>query len=175
LAADVLEVVAISCAILLSYIHHYRSIRPSTLLTLFLSARSILGIARVRTLWLIPGETSKAIIFTVGFVLTLICLVFESSGKESIVATETEKPATPEPFSGFWKQVSFAWLSGTFRLGYSKVFSLDDLPDLDPQLDSEAVGHKLHSVWSKQGNACFYDICVGLSNVSSVIICRKQV
>lgn len=151
LAADILEVLALSGAIVLSYIHHCRSIRPSTILTLFLSARFLLGIARVRTLWLIPNETSKAGIFTTGFVLTAISLVFESAGKESIVITSTEKPATPEPFSGFWKQASFAWLAGTFRLGYSKVISVDDLPDLDPKLDSEAVGQKLQEVWSKQG------------------------
>lgn len=159
LAADVLEVVAISSAIVLSYIHHCRSIRPSTLLTLFLSARSLVGIARVRTLWLIPDETTKAIVFTIGFIFTLISLVFESSEKESIVIPETEKPATPEPFSGFWKQASFAWLAGTFRLGYSKVISVDDLPDLDPRLDTEVVAHRLQSVWSKQGNARFYDAC----------------
>ncbi|KAJ5450830.1 ABC transporter integral membrane type 1 [Penicillium cf. griseofulvum] len=153
LAADVLEVVAISSAIVLSYIHHCRSIRPSTLLTLFLSARSLVGIARVRTLWLIPDETTKAIVFTIGFIFTFISLVFESSEKESIVIPETEKPATPEPFSGFWKQASFAWLAGTFRLGYSKVISVDDLPDLDPRLDTEVVAHKLQSVWSmKQEN-----------------------
>ncbi|KAJ5492160.1 hypothetical protein N7453_010257 [Penicillium expansum] len=149
LAADVLEVVAISSAIVLS---------PSTLLTLFLSARSLVGIARVRTLWLIPDETSKAVVFTIGFVLTLISLVFESSEKESIVTPETEKPATPEPFSGFWKQASFAWLAGTFRLGYSKVISVDDLPDLDPRLDTETVRNELQSVWSKEGDARFYDI-----------------
>ncbi|KAJ5705884.1 hypothetical protein N7536_001573 [Penicillium majusculum] len=152
LAADVLEVVAISSAIVLSYIHHCRSIRPSTLLTLFLSARSLVGIARVRTLWPIPDETTKAIVFTIGFIFTLISLVFESSEKESIVIPETEKPATPEPFSGFWKQASFAWLAGTFRLGYSKVISVDDLPDLDPRLDTEVVAHRLQSVWSKQEN-----------------------
>ncbi|CAI7588489.1 unnamed protein product [Penicillium discolor] len=152
LAADVLEVVAISSAIVLSYIHHCRSIRPSTLLTLFLSARSLLGIARVRTLWLTPDETTKAIVFTIGFIFTLISLVFESSEKESIVTPETEKPATPEPFSGFWKQASFAWLARTFRLGYSKVISVDDLPDLDPRLDTEVVAHKVQSVWSKQEN-----------------------
>ncbi|OQE44692.1 hypothetical protein PENCOP_c002G03156 [Penicillium coprophilum] len=152
LAADVLEVVAIPSATVLSYIYHCRSIRPSTLLTLFLSTRFLLGIARVRTLWLIPDETSKAIIFTVGFVFTLFSLVLESSGKESLVIEGTEKPATPEPFSSLWKQASFAWLAGTFRLGYSKVISVDDLPDLDPRLNSEIVGHKLQSVWSKQGN-----------------------
>lgn len=109
----------------------------------------------MRTLWLIPDETSKAAIFTVGFICTVVSLVFESTGKESIVIKNTEKPATPEPFSGFWKQASFAWLAGTFRLGYSKVLSVDDLPDLDPHLDSEAVGQKLQKVWSNQGNTCF--------------------
>ncbi|KGO72305.1 ABC transporter, integral membrane type 1 [Penicillium expansum] len=99
-------------------------------------------------------------------------LLFESSEKESIVTPETEKPATPEPFSGFWKQASFAWLAGTFRLGYSKVISVDDLPDLDPRLDTETVGNKLQSVWSKEGDARFYDILIPRLFLSGFTFCQ---
>ncbi|KAL3428844.1 hypothetical protein BDV09DRAFT_190632 [Aspergillus tetrazonus] len=157
LPADILELLAIAAALVLSYIHHCRSIRPSTLLILFLSARSLLGIARVRTLWLIPRANRAAILFTAGFVATLLCAILESTGKTSSIvpARKTEKaiPATPEPFSGLWKRASFAWLSGTFRRGYVHVLSVDDLPQLDPVLDSEVVGERLEYIWATTGFA----------------------
>lgn len=90
-------------------------IRPSTLLVLFLSTRLLLGLARVRMLWLIPTATNAATLFTMGFVFTLLSIVIESTGKESSLAAATAKLATPEPFSGFWKRASFAWLAKTFR------------------------------------------------------------
>jgi hypothetical protein len=117
------------------------------LLVIFLSVRSLLGVARVRTLWLIPTLSSVATPFTLGFVCTLLSVIIESAGKESSLAASTTKPATPEPFSGFWKRVSFAWLAGTFRQGYAKVLSVHDLPDLDPQLDSQLVAQKLYRSW----------------------------
>ncbi|KAL4768016.1 P-loop containing nucleoside triphosphate hydrolase protein [Aspergillus nidulans var. acristatus] len=150
LAADVLGVVAIAGAGGLSYIHHCHSIRPSTLLALFLSARSLLTIARVRTLWLIGSATNEAIVLTLGLVFTICSVVLESLGKEASVVSTTLKPATPEPFSGFWKQASFAWLAGTFYQGYSNVFSVADLPDLDPQLSSRDVAQKLQEAWARK-------------------------
>ncbi|KAL4935954.1 hypothetical protein BDV06DRAFT_205947 [Aspergillus oleicola] len=146
---DVLELVAIVGAVVLSYFHHARSIRPSTLLVCFLSARSLLGAARVRTQLLIPTATHAAIPFTIGFILTLLSTVLESLGKESNLVVPTKKPATPEPFSGFWKRATFAWLTATFRRGYAKIISVHDLPDLDPKLGSEVVARQLQFAWSR--------------------------
>ncbi|KAL3480358.1 hypothetical protein BJX99DRAFT_254660 [Aspergillus californicus] len=148
-SVDVLELVAIAGAVALSYIHHSRSIRPSTLLVCFLSARSLLGIARVRTLWLMPNATRAANPFVFSFALNLSSTVLESLSKESNLVEVTEKPATPEPFSGFWKRATLAWLAGTFRQGYSKVISVRDLPELDPKLDSEVVARQLRCTWDQ--------------------------
>ncbi|KXG52764.1 ABC transporter, integral membrane type 1 [Penicillium griseofulvum] len=149
LAADVVELVAVISAAILSYFHHCRSIRPSTLLVLFLSVRSLLGVARMRTLWLIHTANNAAIPFTVGFVFTLLSMVIESTGKEKSLIANIVKPATPEPFSGFWKRASFAWLAGTFRQGYVKVLSVHDLPELDPDLNSQIVAQKLQYSWKQ--------------------------
>ncbi|KAL4962566.1 ABC transporter [Aspergillus stella-maris] len=152
LAADVLELIATVSAGILSYIQHCRSIRPSTLLAFFLSSRSLLGIARIRTLWLIPAAVyAAAPAFTAMLVFNMLSTVLESIGKASslLIATEHEKPATPETFSGVWKRASFAWLAGTFRQGYIKVLSVDDLPDLDPLLKSRNVFQKLHRTWAQ--------------------------
>ncbi|PYH40847.1 putative ABC multidrug transporter [Aspergillus saccharolyticus JOP 1030-1] len=147
LAAEVLEIVATASALGLSYLSHCRSFQPSTLLIVYMSARSLLGLARLRTLWLMHAPTAEAVIFTLSISFTVLSLVLESLGKASILAPQTAKPATPEAFSGFWKRATFAWLAGTFRQGYSQVLSVHDLPDLDPQLSSEVVSKQLQAAW----------------------------
>ncbi|KAJ5714937.1 ABC transporter integral membrane type 1 [Penicillium malachiteum] len=131
LPSDVVELIAISNAILLSYFDHCQSVRPSTFLVLYLSSRSLLGLARIRTLWLIPGARNAAI------------------PKRKILVPNAEKPKTPEPFSGIWKRASFLWLAATFRRGYVKVMSVHDLPELDPKLNSQVVARELQDSWSQ--------------------------
>lgn len=151
LAADILQILSVASALVLSYMNHCRSIRPSTLLVLFLSARALVDVVRVRTLWLIPQARNTSIVLTLSLIFTLIALVSESVEKDTILIESTKKPATPEPFSGFWKQASFAWLAMTFRRGYTQVLSVDDLPDLDPKLDSGIIGQELVKTWAKAG------------------------
>ncbi|KAK2616711.1 hypothetical protein QQS21_000323 [Conoideocrella luteorostrata] len=149
LAADVLQIVSVASALLLSYMNHCRSVRPSTLLILFFSARTLTDVVRVRTLWLIPEARDTSIVLSLSLALVLVALVAESVEKDSILTGSAEKPATPEPFSGFWKQASFVWLTATFRRGYTQVLSVHDLPELDPKLDSEVIGRELQEAWAK--------------------------
>lgn len=149
LAADILQILTVFSAFVLSYINHCRSIRPSTILVLYLSARTIADIVRVRTLWLIPEARDSSIVLTLSLVFTLIALVSESMEKDDILMGSVKKPGTPEPFSGFWKQATFAWLATTFRRGYTQVLSVEDLPDLDPKLDSGIIGKELANTWAK--------------------------
>lgn len=69
--------------------------------------------------------------------------------KDAILMGSVKKPGTPEPFSGFWKQATFAWLATTFRRGYTQVLSVEDLPDLDPKLDSGIIGRELAKTWAE--------------------------
>lgn len=135
----------------------------------------MLGIARLRTLWLMHAATAEAAIFTVGTSFTILSLIFESIEKASILHLKTARPATPEAFSGFWKLATFAWLTGTFRQGYSKVLSVHDLPDLDPQLSSEVVGKQLEAAWSRSGMWPFfaYNLLSVLTHVTSACVEKK--
>ncbi|TDZ36526.1 ABC transporter atnG [Colletotrichum spinosum] len=157
IAADVLTPVATLVVLLLSVLTHQRSPRPSTLLGLYLSASIILGIARVRTLWLVsPGGRPLPAIATVVLVLTLAVLVLESiEAKNRLAASDTlpgGKHATPEQSSGFWSRTCFAWLATTFYLGYSKVISLGDLPGLDSDMESRVLHGSLAVAWDKYAN-----------------------
>ncbi|KAJ0162521.1 Canalicular multispecific organic anion transporter 2 [Colletotrichum tanaceti] len=153
-AADVLDPVATLAVLLLSILNHQRSPRPSTLLSLYLSASVVLGIARVRTLWLFSVRGPLPAIATVVLVLTLAVLVLESiEAKKRLAAPDSTPPdgkhATPEQSSGFWSRTCFAWLAATFYSGYSKVISLDDLPGLDSSMESHVLHRSLAVAWDK--------------------------
>ncbi|KAF6834852.1 ABC transporter [Colletotrichum musicola] len=146
-AADVLSFLASIVASLLSILTHQRSLRPSTLLGLYLSASIILGVARVRTLWLLEQDASVPAVLTIGFVLTTAATILESIASKKTASDI--KHSTPEQCSGFWARTCFFWLAQTFSVGYRKVISLSDLPDLDSSLESRVLHKGLATAWDK--------------------------
>lgn len=102
---------------MLSYFNHCRSVRPSTLLVLYLSIRCLSGAARTRTLWLIPGPSNAAIPFTVGVVCTLLSLFLESIEKNNSLMASAEKPKHQSPTVAFGSgQVSCGSLEHSERV-----------------------------------------------------------
>ncbi|KAK1624485.1 ABC transporter [Colletotrichum phormii] len=151
--ADILAVISTVAVFALSASTHQRSERPSTLIVLYLSASSILGIARLRTLWLFSKELTLPTIFTLILFITIVALVLESLAMKKRLADSEppndDKHATPEQSSGFWARTCFWWLARTFHLGYTKVISLSDLPGLDPSIKSQRLHTRLAKVWDK--------------------------
>jgi ATP-binding cassette, subfamily C (CFTR/MRP), member 1 len=148
LTADTLAIVGTAGAAWFSYVDHQRSLRPSTLLGLYLSVLAIVDIARVRTLWLIGSAEGEAAAMTGTLILTVAALLLESVDKRRSAA-EGKRSGAPEEYSGFWPRTAFAWLTTTFRAGYSKVIVPSDLPVLDTRLRSSVLREKLVNTWGK--------------------------
>lgn len=148
LTADVLSIVGTAGAAWLSYLDHQRSLRPSTLLGLYLSVVVVLNIARVRTLWLIGSGNREPAVMTVTLALTVVALFVESAEKKTSLSPD-KRSGAPEQYSSFWTRTSFAWLVATFRAGYSKIIMLHDLPTLDTQLEAHVLREKLVATWAR--------------------------
>jgi ATP-binding cassette subfamily C (CFTR/MRP) protein 1 len=101
---SVLDAVAIG---LLSFLHHSRSVRPSTLLQLYLSISLLFDIARTRTLWLANTDSLLAGLFTGATVSKLIMLCLETVEKRRIlkpafrnlIRESTRYVRTPNPLT----------------------------------------------------------------------------
>ncbi|KAK7181162.1 ABC transporter [Paraphaeosphaeria sporulosa] len=165
IAADALAIVGTIAAFTLSWLQHHRSEQPSTLLAIFFAFLSLLTVARVRSLWLVSHATGPAVLQTLVLLQQLCVLLLESLGKQKALRFPDKFHSSgPEPFTGFWNLVGFTWLFGTLRHGYRHILSVDDLPNLDYRLDSEALREKLASTWSKYNKtkkrslllACFH-------------------
>ncbi|KAK7997810.1 hypothetical protein PG989_005850 [Apiospora arundinis] len=154
-AADVLTFVATLVVLLLSVLGHQRSHRPSTLLSLYLSAAVLLGIARVRTTWLLASGGPLPAIITTLFILTVVVFVQESvqvKKRPRLSGTLNAQNKSMEERSGFWARTCFVWLAQTFHRGHSKIISLNDLPRLDSRLESRSLHKRLAVAW----DACKY-------------------
>jgi hypothetical protein len=138
------------------------------LLTLYFSTTVILGIARVRTLWLPAAHSAVSALMVTSFVLTSVALLYEAAEKrDELIAIPNpgKAPCAPEEVSGFWIRACFTWLVSTFRLGYSRIISVNDLPPLDSKLHSATLGDTLRSKWKKRENAHSQPGFMGQSNL----------
>ncbi|EHK17094.1 uncharacterized protein TRIVIDRAFT_195099 [Trichoderma virens Gv29-8] len=144
LPADILSSTATVAAFFLSRASHGRSLRPSTVLDLYLSLSSVLNIARTRTLWLLAAGSPVPILMTVNLSLTLFALLLESVEERKRLSN-----GSPEEFSGIWARISFSWLIPLLKTGYDKILLQDDLPNLDTRLQSRLLRRQLITTWSK--------------------------
>jgi len=165
LAADVLVSTATLAACTVCILTHQRSPRSSTLLGLYLSASVILGVARVRTLWLLPldqGSLRAVVILSAAQALSAVTLALESlesgGGTKASNSTSDHKVGSPEQYSSLWSRATFVWLLSTFWTGYRKVISLDDLPPLDTRLKSDEMCRELTLTWARYDHRVRYSL-----------------
>jgi ATP-binding cassette, subfamily C (CFTR/MRP), member 1 len=147
LAADILSSIATLSAVILTFLNYQRSLRSSTVLTLYLSASAVLGVARTRTLWLIAASGRVPSVESAVLGLTAVALLLECIERKTYIMEES-KSITSEQKSGFWNRTCFLWLVATLRAGYSKIIALDDLPQLDTDLESHTLREELVSSWN---------------------------
>ncbi|KAH7329602.1 P-loop containing nucleoside triphosphate hydrolase protein [Stachybotrys elegans] len=139
--------------VLLSYVEHVYSTRPSTIIELFLLFSILFDATRTRTLWLQGYNRPVAIATLVGTLLKIILIVFETVEKRDILRPAF-KALPPEATSGVFSQWIFSWQIPLFREGYSKDLAIEDLFSLDKHLGSHHQQNLLKSALAsrkKQG------------------------
>ncbi|KAK1458226.1 ABC transporter [Colletotrichum melonis] len=149
LAAGILNFIAVFAATFHSFLEDQRSTRPSDLLILYFSASAILSLPRLRTLWLISIAGASRGLWTAIIILTILVVPLESIGKKRFLRTEY-RALTKEEETGFWSRSFFTWLMPFFRLGYSRVIHIRDMPEVDKDLAGDRAGASLEAAWSKR-------------------------
>lgn len=150
IAASAVTAVGTWLLCLLSYAEHTRSIRPSSLLNIYLFPSFLFDIARIRTLWLRQYDREGrtiAIISSVAVGIKLLLLCLESTEKRSILRHEY-KSCPAEATAGIFNRWFFVWLNPLFKKGYSNLMAVEELFALDKQLYSERLQENLESKWN---------------------------
>lgn len=146
-AASSLGVVAALALAILSSRDHRRSVRPSSLISLYLVASIALDIVQCRTLWLLgDGVRNTAQVFTAITACKVAMLVLETRTKRGALLLKWQH-AGPEATSGIINRLFFWWLNRLMTSGYRGNLSISSLYDLDDELVSEPLLDRLRLYW----------------------------
>ncbi|RDL41711.1 Cyclic peptide transporter [Venustampulla echinocandica] len=148
IAATALTLIGFVSFIYLSHLEHIRSVRPSTLLNVYLGFSALLDIARVRTLWYMPGNLAVAAITSSSFGLKLLILLLEAKEKRALLKRPYENSA-PESTGGIFNRSTFWWLKDLFWRGFKSLLTVDTLLPLDEEIISASDTHSIAQRWNK--------------------------
>jgi ATP-binding cassette subfamily C (CFTR/MRP) protein 1 len=128
---------------------HVRSVRPSSLLSVYLLFSCLFDAVQVRTLFI--GHTSKVIpsLLSVLIALRLVLLTIECRNKRPWLLSKYRN-LPPEATAGVVSRSILWWLNPLFLDGMRTLLSQDQLYALDPDLESRKTGQKLETIFAKE-------------------------
>ncbi|KAK2011704.1 hypothetical protein LZ32DRAFT_678947 [Colletotrichum eremochloae] len=146
IAAAVFGLIDAALLGVLSCIEHVRSIRPSTIICLFLFLSCLFDAAKCRTLWLLNFSSALAAVFTANLTLKLVIFVLEIQTKQKSLLSAWKR-LSPEATSGIVGRSFFWWLNGLLFRGFKTSLSSSALYDIDEELQSEPLLRRLKADW----------------------------
>jgi len=144
-----LPVLAAAALCVVSFLEHGRNVAPSTVLTIYLVFTIFSDVIHAGLLVVARNLCDPlgldAAIFAVKFVL----LVLEGQTKLSILREPYQK-LSPEETSGFFGVIFFWWVNRFLKLGYNKVLSLDDMPQMMKSIDAAEMRELIQRKWDRR-------------------------
>lgn len=139
----------------LSYCEHRRSLRPSSLLTLYLGLSVLLDIARVRTLFHINdvGHTIASV-FLASYCVKIVLLGLELLEKRHLILDDWKEEDALETTASAYRRALFLWLNGLFVTGYRSFLSANMLPKIDSEILSASDPNVLKAKWARGKTDC---------------------
>lgn len=126
---------------------HTKSLRPSTIVTVYLFATVLCDIVRVRSVWLVDDRT-LGITLSCTLALELVTLLLELMEKQGY-HTESDKKQTPEEFAGMFNRSAYWWLNHLIRYGFTTTLSPADLYEMEERMNASVFNTIFQSVWIK--------------------------
>lgn len=150
IASAAISLVSALILLVLSHLEHTKSVRPSSLISLFLVATVVFDATRVRTQWLdrtaASGSHAYASILTASLAVKCLVLILESVEKRSLLLA-LNKTLSKESTSGVLSRSSFWWLNTLLLSGFRSVLTTEGLPEIYEKLDSAGLVARLELVW----------------------------
>ncbi|KAJ6782693.1 hypothetical protein PWT90_02455 [Aphanocladium album] len=136
------------CLTLLSRFEHFRAVKPSTLIAVYLICSVLFDIVRCRTLWLVGSVETLASIFTSALGVKVIIIFLEIQNKRDILTRDWKtfgQEATSSPVSNavLW------WVNAILWKGYVAFLKLSELPEMEPKFRSKQILPKILQEWER--------------------------
>lgn len=135
---------------ILSYQEHIKSIRPSSILNVYLLCTLIFDAVQLRTIWLIDNDIAIAGVFSASLALKLCMFLLEAGGKDKLLYHDYKKYG-PEEKSGVFNKAVFWWLKDLLIRGRKNILALGDLYPLNEDLSTGNLLPKFQTAWERAG------------------------
>ncbi|KAL4789180.1 putative ABC transporter [Aspergillus venezuelensis] len=130
----------------LSFWEHTRSLRPSTILNIYLLGTIPMDAARARTLFRMPGNSAIASIFTTIVMCKVVLLVFEALEKQRLLL---DRGWAPEETAGILNRSFFWWFNPLLLSGYKQALTVDKLLAVDENIGVEKSKDEIRRRWAQ--------------------------
>lgn len=133
--------------IALSHFEHFRSLRPSLVISAYLLLTLVFDIARVRTMAFRGVKLSLIACFSSMMGVKAVVLLFEAIEKRGMLL-EPYRYLSPEETCGLYSRSSFFWLIQLLSTGYSRLLCSEDLYPIESDMKSETLRDRMEQAWS---------------------------
>ncbi|ETS74387.1 hypothetical protein PFICI_14253 [Pestalotiopsis fici W106-1] len=134
----------------LTWVEDVKSVRPSSLLNIYLVSTVFFDAVQVRTLYLqSPANTALAAVFTFTITVKLVLLFLEGQSKTTSL-TPPYQGLPPESTSSIINRSFLWWVNDLFYSGLRSILTLDDLYVLDGKLASAPLHAAIAQAWQRR-------------------------
>jgi ATP-binding cassette subfamily C (CFTR/MRP) protein 1 len=145
ISAAALEVISVSALIILLCYEHRRSIRPSTIVSLYLLSSLVASAIELRTL-LLHHLILLAQLLGAAVVCKIILLCLESWPRKFPIMSEAVY--SPEELAGVFSRTVFWWVNPLLRLGSRQVLEPADLYPLNHEFHGDVLQPQIQDIWN---------------------------
>jgi len=166
LAAAALVVADALGLCLLSHAEHVHSIRPSTIINVYLLVTLLFDIAHTRTLWIENAPKSIAAVFTVTVIIKFIVAIMEATEKRKILLAQYQNKH-PEATSGIYSWAFFWWLNTLLTIGFRRIIRKEDLFPMEDEMSSSVLASRAKRLWNTANKTRSHALCWSTLNSNS--------
>lgn len=149
-ATSIMSLIASLCTMAIIIITHIYSLQPSSFLSLLFSLTMIFDITMARSYFLRDTLSTIAALQACVVVLKLVLVVLEEVPKRSLYLSEKlQSTISLETASGFWNRSLFVWLNPLLVFGWHNHFTIESLPNIGEEFESERLFDRFSHHWVK--------------------------
>ncbi|KAK1596393.1 multidrug resistance-like protein [Colletotrichum navitas] len=135
----------------LSYIEHAKSLKPSSILNIYILVSLVLDGAILRTVWLSHLSVAIGAVFSASFALKAAVMILEAQGKTRHFAG-AGRPCSPEETSGVYSRGLFWWLTPLLLTGFRRLLKPLDLFVLDESMSVAVLNERFWLYWNRSSS-----------------------